>query len=157
MLLSYKDLSDKFSILICWSVADFTLQHSAFFVQTYNKTFSFSAQDFFWIMDDCMRYAVENQWNLSKVNRLLGKQVTRQTEDELAINTMQSYIDVVFYQGTMALAAETLDESKRILYKTKRMEELGLKGKAEVAQIEAQVEPTIIFLPIGKIFIIMQF
>ena len=62
-----------------------------------------------------MRYAVENQWNLSKVNRLLGKQVTRQTEDELAINTMQSYIDVVFYQGTMALAAETLDESKNSL------------------------------------------
>lgn len=80
-----------------------------------------------------------NQWKLSKVNRLLGKQTVRQTEDELAINTMQAYIDVVFYQGTAKLAAEKLEESSRLLYKTKRQEELGLKGKADVAQIEAQV------------------
>lgn len=80
-----------------------------------------------------------NQWKLSKVNRLLGKQNIRQAEDELAINTMQAYIDVVFYQGTSKLAAEKLEESSRLLYKTRRMEELGLKGKADVAQVEAQV------------------
>lgn len=80
-----------------------------------------------------------NQWKLAKVNRLLGKQNVRQAEDELAINTMQAYIDVVFYQGTAKLAAEKLEESSRLLYKTQRQEELGLKGKADVAQIEAQV------------------
>jgi len=80
-----------------------------------------------------------NQWKLAKVNRLLGKQNIRQAEDELAINTMQAYIDVVFYQGTAKLAAEKLEESSRLLYKTQRQEELGLKGKADVAQIEAQV------------------
>lgn len=80
-----------------------------------------------------------NEWKLAKVNRLLGKQTVRQAEDELAINTMQAYIDVVFYQGTAKLAAEKLEESSRLLYKTQRQEELGLKGKADVAQIEAQV------------------
>ncbi|MDD2437754.1 MAG: TolC family protein [Massilibacteroides sp.] len=80
-----------------------------------------------------------NQWKLSKVTRLLGKQVLQQAKDELAINTMQAYIDVVFYQGTAKLAAEKLEESRRLLYKTQRMQELGLKGKADVAQIEAQV------------------
>lgn len=80
-----------------------------------------------------------NQWKLAKVNRLLGKQNIRQAEDELAINTMQAYIDVVFYQGTSKLAEEKLAESRRLLYKTMRQEELGLKGKADVAQIEAQV------------------
>lgn len=80
-----------------------------------------------------------NQWKLSKVNRLLGKENLRQAEDELAINTMQAYIDVVFYQGTAKLAAEKLEESSRLLYKTRRQEEIGLKGKADVAQIEAQV------------------
>lgn len=80
-----------------------------------------------------------NEWKLAKVNRLLGKQNIRQAEDELAINTMQAYIDVVFYQGTAKFAAEKLEESRRLLYKTQRQEELGLKGKADVAQIEAQV------------------
>lgn len=80
-----------------------------------------------------------NQWKLSKVNRLLGKQSIQQAKDELAINTMQAYIDVVFYYGTTKLAAEKLEESSRLLYKTQRQEELGLKGKADVAQIEAQV------------------
>lgn len=80
-----------------------------------------------------------NQWKLAKVNRLLGKESLRLVEDELAINTMQAYIDVVFYQGTAKLAAEKREESSRLLYKTQRQEELGLKGKADVAQIEAQV------------------
>ncbi len=80
-----------------------------------------------------------NQWKLAKVNRLLGKQNVRQAEDELAINTMQAYIDVVFYLGTAQYAAEKLEESSRLLHKTERQEELGLKGKADVAQIEAQV------------------
>lgn len=80
-----------------------------------------------------------NQWKLAKVNRLLGKETLRLVEDELAINTMQAYIDVVFYQGTAKLAAEKLEESSRLLYKTQRQEELGLKGRADVAQIEAQV------------------
>ena len=60
-------------------------------------------------------------------------------KDDLAINTMQAFMDVVYYQGTVKLAAEQLEENSRILYKTRRQEELGLKGKADVAQIEAQV------------------
>jgi outer membrane protein len=79
-----------------------------------------------------------NRWKAAKVGRLLGKQAVRLAEDELAINVMQAYIDVVFYNGTVKLAAEKLEESARLLYKTRRMEELGLKGKADVAQIEAQ-------------------
>jgi len=79
-----------------------------------------------------------NQWKLANVNRLLGRETTRQAEDELAINTMQAYIDVMFYQGTVKLAAEKQEESAKLLYMSQRQEELGLKGKADVAQIEAQ-------------------
>jgi len=79
-----------------------------------------------------------NQWKLSTVNRLLGREASRQAEDELAINTMQAYIDAMFYHGTVKLAAEKQEESAQLLLKTRRLEELGLKGKADVAQIEAQ-------------------
>ena len=80
-----------------------------------------------------------NQWKLAKVGSLLGKQESRMVEDELAINTMQAYIDAVFYRESAKLAAETLEENKRLLHKTQLMEELGLRGKADVAEIDAQV------------------
>ena len=82
---------------------------------------------------------IVNQWKLAKVNELLGKQESRQAEDELAINTMQAYIDAVYYRENAKLATETLEESRRLLHKTQLMEELGLRGKADVAEIEAQV------------------
>lgn len=80
-----------------------------------------------------------NQWRLAKVNLKLGKNDIQKEKDDLAMNTMQAYMDVVYYQGTIRMAAEKLEESSRTLYKTRRQEELGLKGKADVAQFEAQV------------------
>lgn len=80
-----------------------------------------------------------NQWRLSKLNKKLGKNDIEKQKDDLALQTMQDYMDVVYYQGTIKIAAEKLEESSRTLYKTQRQEELGLKGKADVAQMEAQV------------------
>ena len=80
-----------------------------------------------------------NQWRMAKFNSLLGKQESRLAEDELAINTMQAYIDAVFCRENAKLAAETLGDSKQLLRKTQLMEEIGLRGKADVAEVEAQV------------------
>lgn len=80
-----------------------------------------------------------NQWRMAKANRQLGMNNVQKEKDDLAINTMMAFMDVVYYQGTVKLAAEQLQENSRILYRTQRQEELGLKGKADVAQIEAQV------------------
>ena len=80
-----------------------------------------------------------NQWRMAKANRQLGMNDIQKEKDNLAINTMEAFMNVVYYRGTVKLAAEQLEENSRILYKTKRQEELGLKGKADVAQIEAQV------------------
>ena len=80
-----------------------------------------------------------NQWRMVKFNSLLGKQESRLAEDELAINAMQAYIDAVFCRENVKLATETLGESKQLLRKTQLMEEIGLRGKADVAEIEAQV------------------
>ncbi|MDR2809170.1 MAG: TolC family protein [Tannerellaceae bacterium] len=79
-----------------------------------------------------------NQWRLAKNNRQMGLNNIRKAQDDLALNTMEAFANVVYYQGTVRFATEKLEESKRTLYKVKRQEELGLKGKADVAQIEAQ-------------------
>lgn len=80
-----------------------------------------------------------NQWRMAKANRQLGMNDIQKEKDDLAINTMEAFMNVIYYRGTVKLAAEQLEENSRILYKTKRQEELGLKGRADVAQIEAQV------------------
>lgn len=80
-----------------------------------------------------------NNIKVAKINRLYGVERQQQIEDELALSTMEAFANVVYYHRTVTLAREKLEESSRNLYKTTRMEELGLKGKADVAQIAAQV------------------
>ncbi|MDR0431643.1 MAG: TolC family protein [Tannerellaceae bacterium] len=79
-----------------------------------------------------------NQWRLAKSNRQMGMNDVQKEKDDLALNVLVAYVDVAYYQGTVRFAAEKQEESNRILYKTKREEELGVKGRADVAQIEAQ-------------------
>jgi outer membrane protein len=80
-----------------------------------------------------------NQWRLAKSNRQMGLNDIQKAKDDLALNTMEAFVNVVYYQGTVRFATEKLEESRSTLYKMKRQEELGLKGPADVAQIEAQV------------------
>lgn len=80
-----------------------------------------------------------NQFRLAKANRQAGMNDLQKAKDDLALNTMEAFVNVVYYKGTVRFAKEKLDESNRTLYKIRRQEELGLKGKADVAQVEAQV------------------
>lgn len=80
-----------------------------------------------------------NQFRLAKANRQAGMNDLQKAKDDLALNTMEAFVNVVYYNGTVRFAKEKLDESNKTLYKIQRQEELGLKGKADVAQIEAQV------------------
>lgn len=80
-----------------------------------------------------------NQWLLSRSNVRSGKNEIQKAKDDLSLEVMEAYMNAVYYGETRKLAAEKLKESNRTLYKTIRQEELGLKGKADVAQFEAQV------------------
>lgn len=80
-----------------------------------------------------------NTLRSARVNRSIGLQEKRKTEDDIALNTMQAFIDVLYYQGMVKLAGEKLAESNRALYKVRRQEELGQKSKADVSQLDAQV------------------
>lgn len=79
-----------------------------------------------------------NQVRRSKASRLLGKAELEEARDNTALETFQAYIDALYYYGTTRLAEKKLTESDSLLYKTRRQEELGLKGRADVAQMEAQ-------------------
>ncbi|MDR0748214.1 MAG: TolC family protein [Tannerellaceae bacterium] len=80
-----------------------------------------------------------NEWRKAKVNRALGKNDIQKAKDDLALKVLEAYVNVVYYRGLVRFSAEKLDESNRTLYLTRRKEEVGLMGKADVIQIEAQV------------------
>ncbi|MDR0394976.1 MAG: TolC family protein [Tannerella sp.] len=82
---------------------------------------------------------IVNQFRVAKANRQAGMNDLQKIKDDLALNTMEAFVNAVYYRGTVCFAKEKLEESNRTLYKVRRQEELGIKGRADVAQVEAQV------------------
>ena len=60
-------------------------------------------------------------------------------QDEKAIEVMERYVDAVYNEAALRIAEDKLADSRSLLEKTRRMEELGEKSFPDVAQIEAQV------------------
>ena len=52
---------------------------------------------------------------------------------------MERYVDAVYNEASLRIVIDKLNDSRSLLEKTQRMEELGEKGYPDVAQIEAQV------------------
>ena len=80
-----------------------------------------------------------NRFRQAKLLRRKGLTAVQQAGDDKALEVMQKFVDAVYAQGCVDLATEKLEESRRLLHKTRRMEELGIKSLPDLAQIEAQV------------------
>ncbi len=78
------------------------------------------------------------QLRLAHISTRLGKVALEQARDNAALNTFEAFIQVVYYNGCVEIAEHKLAETDTLLMKTKLMEELGMKGEADVAQIESQ-------------------
>ena len=59
-------------------------------------------------------------------------------QDNTALDTFQAYIQALYCMGTVRMAKQKLAESDSLLYKARLQEEIGMKGMADVAQMEAQ-------------------
>ena len=75
----------------------------------------------------------------ARADVLMQKNALQAEREQVALETYQAYVNVVYAQEAVRLAEEKLSESKMILRQTQVMEEEGLKSPADVAQIEAQV------------------
>lgn len=78
------------------------------------------------------------QWKKARVAALMGKAALQEERDQVALDTYQAYIELLYQQGAVELARKKLAESDSLLYKTRLQEELGLKGRTDVLQMEAQ-------------------
>lgn len=75
---------------------------------------------------------------MEKVNKLMGKHQLQQDKDMVAYETFEAYINIIYYGQMVELAKQQLAESSRNFQQVKRMEELGLKGVSDVAEMRAK-------------------
>ena len=74
----------------------------------------------------------------AKASVLMGHQALRRQQDETALQVMQAFAQVAYYEGLVRMAEEKVDEAALLLQQTRVLEEVGRKGAADVAQMESQ-------------------
>ncbi len=86
------------------------------------------------VFDGFQRY---HELRRAKAAVLMGKHALQAKQDEAAMRVFKAFIDVCYYQGTLRMVREKYEESTMLLRQTRVMEEVGTKGEADVAQMEA--------------------
>ena len=79
-----------------------------------------------------------NTMRAAKVARNMGATEVEIARDEVAMQTMSTYMDVVYYTEAVTIAREQLEASRKTLELVRRQESLGTKSAADVAEIESQ-------------------
>lgn len=107
-----------------------TYTTNASFYNSYGLSASYTLFNGFAVVDNlkAKRFAV-----------LSGVEEAQQTEDELCLLVIQAFYNVLYQTGFVDLCNDQLEESLTSLKQTQLQEELGLKGRADLLQVEAQV------------------
>ena len=74
----------------------------------------------------------------AKASELMGRASLRQHQDQTALNVLQAYANVAYYEGLVKMAEEKVQETALLLKQTRLFEEVGRKSAADVAQVESQ-------------------
>lgn len=75
---------------------------------------------------------------MQKANKLVGKQQLEQEREMVAYDTMEAFFNVLYYKRMVQLSEQQADESANNMKQARRMEELGMKAKPDVAEMAAK-------------------
>ena len=101
-------------------------------VNTFNNSYGMQAS--IPLFDGLQRY---NDLRAAKANLLMGRQGLAAQKDKIAQHVLKAYIDALYYQTALTYAKEKREESMMLLHQTQVMVEVGTKGEADIAQMEA--------------------
>lgn len=74
----------------------------------------------------------------AKASELMGRASLRQRQDLTALDVLQAYTNVAYYDGLVKMANEKVAETLLLLKQVRVLEEVGRKSAADVAQVESQ-------------------
>ncbi|MCR4920336.1 MAG: TolC family protein [Bacteroidaceae bacterium] len=80
-----------------------------------------------------------HELRMARADVLMGRNALQAERDRVALAVMQSYADVLYYQGTVAMTECKQSQSRLMLQQTESMYEVGTKGMPDVAQMRAQL------------------
>ncbi len=80
-----------------------------------------------------------NTYRATRVGVVMGREEIKRVKDEVALEVMQAYFDVVYYSKAAEFAAAQLAASTENHRKGSKQEELGIISAAEMLQLEAQM------------------
>lgn len=86
------------------------------------------------VFDGFQRY---NNLRAAKANVLMGKSQLMAQKDATAQKVLETYTLSLYYKGCIEFATQKRAESEMLLRQTKVMAEIGQKGEADVAQMQA--------------------
>lgn len=101
---------------------------------TFSNSYGLSAS-----MDIFNGFSAVNNLRIAKTAVLLGVEEEQIKKDDICLQVIQAYYNVLYYRGMVELAREQLDESRETLEQARIQSELGLKSYADVLQIESDV------------------
>lgn len=102
-------------------------------VSTFGNSYSLSAS---MPLFAGLRYV--NGIRAAKVARERGYSDLQIARDKVAMDVMRAYSDVVYYKGAVKIAEEHLSASRKTLRQAQKLQELGRKSAAEVAEVASQ-------------------
>ena len=102
-------------------------------VSTFGNSYSLSAS---MPLFAGLRYV--NGIRAAKVARERGYSDLQIARDKVAMDVMRAYSDVVYYKGAVKIAEEHLSASRETLRQAQKLQELGRKSAAEVAEVASQ-------------------
>lgn len=80
-----------------------------------------------------------NNIKISKTGLLISQSMEKQVEADICLAVMEAYYNVVYYNRLAGIYKSLADDAKQSLYLAKRQEEMGMKGYADVIQMEADL------------------
>ena len=86
------------------------------------------------VFDGFQRY---NNLRAEMANVLMGKRKLMAQKDATAQRVLETYVLALYYKGCIDISTQKRAESEMLLHQTKVMAEVGQKGEADVAQMQA--------------------
>lgn len=74
----------------------------------------------------------------AKASELMGQSALRRQRDLTALDVLQAFANVAYYEGLVRMADEKVQETALLLRQTQVLEEVGRKSAADVAQVVSQ-------------------
>lgn len=102
-------------------------------VSTFNNGYSLSAS--LPVFDGFSRL---HALRAAKASVMMGRSALRQKQDLTALDVLQAFTNVAYYEGMVKMAGEKTEETALLLRQTRLLEEVGRKSSADVAQMESQ-------------------